>query len=194
MIVSGSKSSKIESFNKFKCGLKRNKIKKESDSHKTSLNIDDLLKIKSSFSLYDQIKPYITFQDYNDCGSQATIHHISQIDKIDYKLSILYQYYNARYIGLQKMCMDEKYICDEGSSLEENLQSIVLYKYIKDQYHNYEFHVNQRPHEITYNIAMANIIKHEGYSYLDFNCTQFKYLISVKQRSVVFGAKIILRT
>ena len=51
-----------------------------------------------------------------------TISHISIHDNIDYQLSILYQYFNARLIAFE----ENECLSDSGSDLNNNFRSIIM--------------------------------------------------------------------
>ena len=71
---------------------------------------------------------------------------------LDSKLSVKFQYYNARSIANQNK------IEDEGSSNEDNLKSVILYRYICDLFHPYDLkQINEKPTHITYDVAMKNL-------------------------------------
>ena len=58
--------------------------------------------------------------------------HIAHFFNLDSKLSVKFQNYNARLIA------NKDKIEDEGSSIEENLKSVILYGYISDFFHSYD--------------------------------------------------------
>ena len=53
---------------------------------------------------------------YKDCVSQSTFKHIAHLFNLDSKLSVKFQYYNARLIANKDKTEDE------GSSIEDNLK------------------------------------------------------------------------
>lgn len=95
-----------------------------------NLNVAAVLKIPEKYSLYHEIKNDISFQNYNDCGGQAIIHH-----KPNFSLSILFPYFNCRMIEAQLHNKDINTITDDGSSLEEFLKAIVLHKYLDNEHY-----------------------------------------------------------
>ena len=150
----------------FICGLKRNKYQPSnvhnSNNHNLSLNFEDVLNLPNKCTLLnDCILKNIMAQKYKDCASQSTIKHIAHFFNLDSKVSVKYQYYNARLIANQNK------IEDEGSSVEDNLKSVILYGYISDLFHPYDLkQINEKPTHITYDIAMKNLKTNKGFRYL----------------------------
>ena len=100
-------------------------------------------------------------QKYKDCASQSTIKHIAHFFNVDSKLSVKFQYYNARSIANQNK------IEDEGSSIVDNVKSVILYGYISDLFHSYELkQIDEKPTDITYDIAKKNMKSNKGFRYL----------------------------
>ena len=96
-------------------------------------------------------------------------------------LSVKFQYYNARLIANQNK------IEDEGSSIEDNLKSVILYGYISDLFHSYDLkHTNEKPANITYDIAMKNLKASKGFRYLQKNITHFKYILANKKNYYIW--------
>ena len=117
----------------FICGLKRNKFQpSNANNHNLSLNFEDVLNLPNKCTLLnDCILKSMMAQKYKDCTSQSAIKHIAHIYNLD-KLSVKFQYYNARLIA------NKNKIEDEGSSIEDNLKSVILYGYISDFFHSYD--------------------------------------------------------
>ena len=104
---------------------------------------------------------------------------------LDSKLSVKFQYYNARSIANQNK------IEDEGSSIEDNLKSVILYGYISDLFHPYDLkQINEKPTHITYDVAMNNLKSNKGFRYLQKNITHFKYILANENKTIMFGADI----
>ena len=149
----------------FICGLKRNKYHPSNihnaNNHNLSLNFEDVLNLPNKCTLLnDSILKNTMAQKYKDCASQSTIKHIAHIYNLD-KLSVKFQYYNARLIA------NKDKIEDEGSSIEDNWKSVILYGYISDLFHSYDLkQINEKPTDITYDITMKILKAYKGFIYL----------------------------
>ena len=123
-------------------------------------------------------------QQNKDCASQSTIKHIAHIYTLN-KLSVKFQYYNARLIA------NKDKIEDEGSSIEYNLKSVILYGYISDLLHRYDLkQINEKSTYNTYDITMKNLKANKGFIYLQTNITHFKYIWANEKKTIIFGADI----
>ena len=150
----------------FICGLPRNKYQPSNihnaNNHNLSLNFEDVLNLPNKCTLLNNcIINNMMAQKYKDCASQCTIKHIAHFYNWDSKLSVKFQFYNARSIANQNK------IEDEGSSIEYNLKSVILYGFISDLFHPYDLkQINEKPTHITYDVAMKNLKANRGFIYL----------------------------
>jgi len=86
----------------FICGLKKNKYQPsnihDANIHNLSLNFEDVLNLPNKCTLLNDciIKNYDVTKI---CASQSTIKHIPHLFNLDSKLSVKFQYYNARLIA-----------------------------------------------------------------------------------------------
>jgi hypothetical protein len=169
-------------LSKFKCGLKPSKHKNDDNtSYKFSIH-DFENPLPDEFSLKDKMVRFI--QNYNDCASVSTIHHVMALKDIKHQLSVLYQYYWAR-----KLAGTED--VDDGTSIDKNMETIILHGYIRDEIYRYDCHnVLSQPHEEAMNEGNKNIQQFKGYRRLIQSLWNIKYVISILKEPIVFGAKI----
>ena len=92
-----------------------------------SLNFEDVLNLPNKCTLLNHcIIKNMMSQKYKECASQSIIKYIAHLFDLDSKLSVKFRYYNTRLVS-------NKYkIEDEGSSIKDNLKSVILYGYISD--------------------------------------------------------------
>ena len=172
----------------FICGLKRNKYQPSNilsaNNHNLSLNFEDVLNLPNKCTLLnDCILKNMMSQKCKDCASQSTIKHIANFFNLDSKISVEFQYYNARSIANQNKNEDE------GSSIEDNLKSVILYGYISDLFHPYNLkQVNEKPTHIIYDVATKNLKSNKGY--LQTNISHFKYIMANENKTIIFRADI----
>lgn len=167
------------------CGLIRNKKHNKEYRDNLCLKFQDVLNIPDAFNLcdeYDYITNNYSIQHNRDCASFSVLKYVSQHQKIDNKLSVLYLYYNSR-----KIQDGEKNICDIGASLENTIKGLIDYGYINDDLHPYDSNVNQKPSDICYEQAIKI---YKSFKYVKHNLLQFKYILSVKKQPIVFGMDI----
>lgn len=170
----------------FKCSLKRS-ILEPDDFHKNTLKVE-YIDIPKEYYL-DDINTF--YQHYNDCASVCTSLHLKYIMNLNEMPSVLFQYYNARKIMVDKH--EAEQIIDEGSSIKANMLAAIFYSYINQSYYKYEDeNIDKKPPDEIYKMAHVNreLLNIKGYTLISQSAYHIKYTLCKMKCPILFGCTI----
>lgn len=179
---------------RFKYGLKRS-ITKEDDNNKVCYLSFDRLELKKECDLRDYYKIDVYNQlSSNSCSANAIAQQIKILNqkmlKKEIEPSRRFIYFNSRLIDREREG-SKREIQDEGATLASAFESLNIYRFCSDNRCSFEIEkINSFPPSDAYLSAFENNDNITSYKRIVPSLYNFKYIISVLKKPIVFGISI----
>ena len=179
---------------KLKYGLKRSSIK-DDELNKVCYLSFDRLELKAECDLRDFYKIDVYNQlNTNSCSANAICQQIKLLNqkmlKKDIEPSRRFIYFNSRLLDREKEG-SKREILDEGATLISAFESLNIYRFCSDNRCSFEIEkVNSFPPPDAYLSAFENNDNITSYKRIVPSLYNFKYIISVLKKPIVFGISI----